>query len=544
MKRRDFLMGSASLLALTPVRPALAQAWQNNFNVTRNASGPVLTKEMFGANILSPFDDISGNNSNHGFTPQAKNNLGARFTSYGGRGIMRWPGGGLTEGEKTSGNWVQNTGVDFGDLDPGSLSVTARGQWQGYLDGATLKRRWLRTTLDDFLSYLDSNPSIQGVIVLPTFRYLRPWGYSGNRVYYNKILGSGSATLQTFVQYVYDRIASHYPEARIFAWEVGNEYEAGGANGAMTPQEYARLAETAARAIRVVDANAKVAIQAGPLTSNITDYEPAAAALYSQFQARAGNFGTDDPDFLVHHIYESWDDGHIRQQNVLEYIQTLWGGIPVLASEWNITDPSDHSLYNDTLQRFRLGMERAYRLTAMFDTMISANVQAAAFWPIVHDHVGTSMFRYESPIKPYIAATIAEWLSSTLQGVGSSTMRRADVVYAPVSTTGTAIEVFAYCRDDRRRATVFVCARNAVAQDVKIRIYGMRPNSVTCFADRMYGASGPMPYVDTALPTASVNSGIPVTITSVSGGRQFEFALRDSSTNTEYDVVRLTVTYS
>lgn len=578
MKRRQFLLGSGSMLAASAVLTRPAWAWSNDYEVTFDSSGAIVYPEMFGANVLSPWDFLNGINEHWIWAHSGKsvgdhlgrNELDVRLTDVGAAGIVRWPGGSLTEGDKlpcscgsgTGGDWIPNTGVDFGDFDwtytvrtnfepSGAPTPPLRprppaGHFRGYWDGSEVKYEWLKTTLDDFLAYLDANATngIKGVIVLPSIRYLEPWSHTGDRVRYGDIFGwPYSGSMKEFVEYVYDKIANEYPNAEIFAWEIGNEYQGGeGSNmHAMEAWEYAMIAETAIRRIRIINSSAKVAMQAGPLSLNVSAYQTQGDQLYSQYRSRAGNYGTDDPDYLVHHAYSTGEYGHDTHKDILQYLQNKWSGIPVLATEWNVIEPEDTADYGATSDQYRLGMEKAWRLTALFDTMISNNVQGANFWPVVQ-HSGITMFKYEASGTRYIAADTFALLRNLWlglwQGNNTSPMRRATVTY---SGAGTAVEVFGYCQQNKRRARVFICARGAVAQNVKVTIKGMGATIHSRSMDRLSGVSGPQTFDINSLPTAMVSDNLSVNYQTVSSGHEFTVPIRQ--TNSAYELIMLDVRY-
>jgi hypothetical protein len=303
-------------------------------------------------------------------------------------------------------------------------------------------------------------------------------------------------------------------------------------------------------------------MQAGPLSLNITDYQSQGDELYTQFQNRAGNYGTADPDYLVHHAYStdptsSGDFGDDVHQNILSYIQTKWSGIPVLATEWNVMDApvtnnetGERAAYNATSPQYRLGMERAWRMAALFDTMVKNNVQGANFWPVLQDS-GTSMFKFWDQT-PYISADTFVllrnlwlglwWKSSTQTWENTNPMRRADVVYTPVGGGGTAIEVFGYCQQNKRRARVFIAGRGAVAQDVKIKILGMKTTVESCTITRLSGPTGQMVFNNsTTPPTATVQENISISYQGVNGGHEFTVPVRD--TTLAYELIMLDVKY-
>lgn len=540
MDRRLFLLSSTSAVATSLSKPVFSQTWQNNFEVTRDASGAILRPEMLGANILAQNNRVTNTLIN--------NNYDDRRNSVGVRGVIRWPGGSIAEGRKTEGggDWIANTGIDYGDFlsansyaprqncqrPPNEIRPDPGDNWGRLEENGQVSRRNMGTTLKEFLAYCNSNADVQPIIVVPTIRFLFPRPYSGDRVRYQRV----TKYIREFAQYVYWEIDCHYPNVQIFAWEIGNEYDAGDA--AMTPVEYAMIAETAARAIRGVRGTAKVAIQAGPLSQTVSIFAPHANTIYNQFTNRASQNNTRLPEYLVHHAYTSFDTGYERLGEVLEFIQTRWSGTPTIVTEWNTHNSNDD--YNNTSAQYRLGMERAFRITAMFDTMVTNNVHAACFWPVVASGVGTPMFR-GSPER-FISADVFSWLSEIWAGEGASNqMRRATIQYTPINTTGSAIEIFAFCRDDRRSAKVFIFPRGAVEQDVRIAIKGMRSSLGPFSARRMHGPTGAIVFDVNNLPKASIQ-GIPVSQSPISGGREYTVRVRTSGS--PYEAIVLDAQFS
>lgn len=525
MDRRSFLLSSAASVAALSAGPGLAQVW-NSYTLKAGSQGILVPPTMFGANILAPHD---GNEING----VSGSTFATRISEAGVRGLLRWPGGGLTEGERDSnGFWIPGSGVN--------------------ITGTMVNVGW-RTSLDQFLAYCHARAGISPVIVLPTIRYL-----NANRVVnFGQIQGQITA----YVNHIIQRTTTGpYPNAKVAIWEIGNEFDVRGPNystASLTPREYSIIAEEMMHVVRAAvpaGYGSIVAVQGAPL--NHAGFEPMVTDLQGWFRTRLQNrFGTGWashlPELLTYHPYPIPEDGANVQSSRMAFINHTWGNIPLFIFEWNANNAPWNN-QGGLNPNFNWGMERAFMQLDLFRAMLANGAQHATFWAVQGNPSNfTSMYRFEgSSNERMISGAMFNWMTAV------SGMRVADVTY---SGSGSAVRVFGYCRNNRRRAVAFICGRGAVAQDIRLIFENMQGSVQSYSVQRMFGPWGAM-----ATPTSSqLSEGsdpgikntfryrpgisqVAVAPSVVPAGVQFEIPIRVTSTHPDfgthafaYEVIRV-----
>ncbi len=583
MNRRDFLASTAAVAVLCATDTADGQTNPREFVVTRYAQGVAVKPEMFGGNVLAPSQVLDPGEGDNGI------DVGHLQDLAGITGILRWPGGSLTEGNREicdtctsgpKGNWLPYTGVDFGDFpwtqeirdkfvnangDYQPLAPTTprpapgsfRGIWANAVPAtattparpARLEFRFLKTTLEDFLGYLHAHTHVKGAIVLPTHRFLWPRPTSRtDRVKYGALNGM----VQNMVNHVYGRIANGgMSNAKIFAWEIGNEYQGGEAPSGehvMTAAEYGRIAETAVRVVRITRPTAKVSIQGGSLWADVgqanSNFRNQVTELRTAFNLRANYYNTLAPDYLSLHTYSTTEYGHSAHGARLAHVREVWGPIPIFVSEWNLQQAEESSSYSLSTDTYRLGMERSWRLTSLFQALIDNGAEAACFWPVVQGaESGLSSFD-NVPVR-HISGELFKWLTE-VKGMRTATVTGGWLA----GDTGNLVKVRAYCGFDtdevaiRNKAIIFVHARNTSAQTIRIKVMNMPNRTPQVSMQRISGASGPMTLPASFHVPYAVESNIGITSTGITGGRLLTLAIRNNPGHQPYEVLKITANFA
>ena len=346
------------------------------FDIPSIAGDAKYSDDHFGGNLLAPRGDLLGDGSY------------AEAVEYLGVSGLRYPGGALTE-------------YVFDITDPDAEVVyDPRSEEEQTMIGLT-----------DFMSYaLDADQPV--TIVVPT-RTQTSENYDENGDRYADI---DEAELRAFVQ---DLVSGEYGEAKIQAFEIGNEYWG---SGEMTALEYGRVASEMATIIndeleKAGNFDTDVVVQKGNnfgYSRLSDDYEGVPGeevlatlnekygtefddeALFNSGDVNWGyvnsklvlsSFDTDVEkeavDGVVTHIYSRGDVAESTRYFDLDQINDTWAedipGIEIYITEWNLKSTPGLDREED------YGLFQGQEMLQIMEEFGRTGVDKAHVWPLIQN---------------------------------------------------------------------------------------------------------------------------------------------------------------